>query len=478
MANEAKVTLRADDQYQTQLRRFKAQLGEVAGGMSFTTSATGRWAAGLRNLETQQRRNNDLVVNGITQGATWTSGIGKAGNALNNLAGNLIGANNQVTNIAEGLLGAFGGGGVVTAAAIGVTALAGAFLYLTKTTREAQKAYDTYMEALRKDTPFAIVGSQLEAVREKVADLEALQAPGKEHSFAIAGGQRRLDALRAELAAIVIQEQSLFAGFGVQREETGKKFAEKAAEEAERRKRTQEKIEQEEAERRKRQNLSVDEFLKYRGAQDTVSLPGEGRLDARVAAGQLLPTEDDSWWRDWQTLADAISPVTVELDKLGLSAERMRAAFVETLAASIASAKSFGDATTKAVGGALKATARLLGQEQFAKAAAKFAEGIWPPNPLALLSGLKHLAAGTLFMALAGGGGGHGGGGGGGGGSPSVTGSSFDRSQREAGRGVETLRIKADEGTLLDPNGPGFARIVAKAIEAGRYARLIELDFT
>jgi hypothetical protein len=38
---------------------------------------------------------------------------------------------------------------------------------------------------------------------------------------------------------------------------------------------------------------------------------------------------------------------------------------------------------------------------QIAEAAGKFASAIWPPNPAAYASGLKHLAAAALFKALA-----------------------------------------------------------------------------
>lgn len=178
-----KVYLTAQDAFSSELDRFKRKMGEVAGGMTFTTSAAGKWEEGLRKLASQQTVSGDLAVKGVTQGASWTAGINKASNAVTNLAGNLLGANNQVSNIAEGLLTAFGGGGIVTIAAVGITVLTSAFLYFTKQAREAKKAYDEYMDSLRKPTTLAIVGSQLDEAREKLAGLKKIQAEGADRGL-------------------------------------------------------------------------------------------------------------------------------------------------------------------------------------------------------------------------------------------------------------------------------------------------------
>ena len=75
--------------------------------------------------------------------------------------------------------------------------------------------------------------------------------------------------------------------------------------------------------------------------------------------------------------------------------------------------KSVGNAVKQSVAESAAAEGRL----EFARGAAKIALGIFPPNPAAIASGLKHFAAGAAFSAIGGalgGGGGRGVGGGGG----------------------------------------------------------------
>lgn len=165
---QVKVYITAEDAFSTQLNTFKRKLGDVAGGMTFTTSATGRWEEGLRRLAVQQAESSNQMVKGVTAGVSWTGGLAKAGNAVTHLTGQLLGANNQVANIAKGLLSSFGvGGPVLVAVAAGITATVLVVRTLTKEWRESQAAYDAYMDSLRRQTPLAIVGRQLDAITEK-----------------------------------------------------------------------------------------------------------------------------------------------------------------------------------------------------------------------------------------------------------------------------------------------------------------------
>lgn len=175
--SDAKVTvyLTAQDAFSSQLDAFKRKMGEVAGGMSFATSASARWEQGLRNLAAQQQANTGAMIQATGKSGEWGAGLNKAGNAVTNLAGNLLGANNQVSNIAEGLLSTFGvSGPVIAGVSAGIAATIFVVSKLTKGWREAQEAYDRYMDSLRTQSPLAIVGAQLDAVTEK--STSALQA--------------------------------------------------------------------------------------------------------------------------------------------------------------------------------------------------------------------------------------------------------------------------------------------------------------
>jgi hypothetical protein len=91
-----------------------------------------------------------------------------------------------------------------------------------------------------------------------------------------------------------------------------------------------------------------------------------------------------------------------------------------------------------------------MSQYHFAQAAGKLAEGLWPPNPAALLSAGKHVIAGGLFAALPGLARAGGAGGGAGGGSLSRGGSAA-----ALARGTQGERPGAEIHIYFD--APGFS---------------------
>lgn len=193
---------------------------------------------------------------------------------------------------------------------------------------------------------------------------------------------------------------------------------------------------------------------------------GEGMMPGGVTAPGSKPLEiqkfdttdqlDPAAWLEFGDAASgSISSVNAELENLSINLGEMQSGFLGVFEASVAGADDFAEATIGAVGKAIKGTARLMGREQFAKGAAKLAEGIFPPNPAAILSGLKHIAAGSLFMALAGGGGGSPGGGGG------LGSGQFTRDQRALaeGRNVpRTLTLRRGYIRTDDPDVQDFFR--------------------
>lgn len=120
------------------------------------------------NLSTFTANTGKANVGSVRMG----EGLSKAGNALNNLAGNLLGVNNQVANMAEGLLTFAGGGALVTGVALGVTAIASAVFYLTKETRAAEAAWKGWLASMQRQSPLAEIGKQLDALTARLTGPE------------------------------------------------------------------------------------------------------------------------------------------------------------------------------------------------------------------------------------------------------------------------------------------------------------------
>ena len=82
--------------------------------------------AALLDVARRQGSVTAATNSATTSTGEFSRGLNKAGNALNNMAGDLLGVNNKVANMAEGLLQFAGGGVLVTSVALGITAVAAA----------------------------------------------------------------------------------------------------------------------------------------------------------------------------------------------------------------------------------------------------------------------------------------------------------------------------------------------------------------
>jgi hypothetical protein len=206
------VYLTAQDAFSTQLDAFKRKMGEVAGGMTFATSASSRWEEGLRRLAQQQKANTAAMAESTGKSGEFGSGLGKATNAAINLSGNILGLNNQVSNFAEGMLASMGIGGPVVAGALaGLAAVTAAVLYFTKTEREANKAYDDWLKSMRQNTPLAIVGAKVDVLQEKVDRLRQVAAGDVElFGFVKPETIRLLSEAGKQLASVRAQYDQLF----------------------------------------------------------------------------------------------------------------------------------------------------------------------------------------------------------------------------------------------------------------------------
>lgn len=153
-------------------------------------------------------------------------GLSKAGNALNNLAGDMLGANNKVSNLAEGLLEFAGGGALVTGVALGVTAIGGALFYLTKQAREAEAGWQSFLRSVQKTTPLAQLGAQVDALREKLA---APQFGGYQRIAEALGLAESRNATILKLAQVEQAYAQIYNQISEQAAKDGAKVAEAAA---------------------------------------------------------------------------------------------------------------------------------------------------------------------------------------------------------------------------------------------------------
>lgn len=369
-------------------------------------------------------------------GQAAAAGISKASNAITNLAGDAVGANNKVANLVEGLLSAAVGGPVVTAVAAGIAVVTAALFYFDKQAREAREGWEDYLKSLQKQSPLAVAGAQIDALREKLAAPEFAGGLYGRIFRAFGFGKSRTENI-LELAGVEQAYAQMFESISDAAAKNGAKVATRTADAAE---------------KALRDRIANDPTLRgYSLAKIAQPARDDLKLRAFDTGDMLDPAE---WVQFGDVAVDSLSRVNRALDDIGINLDTMKEGFLRSFEASIAGADNFADATIGAVGKAIKGTARMLGQEQFAKGAAKIAEGIFPPNPAAILSGLKHIAAGSLFMALAGGGGGGGYGAGGGGGA--------SRQQEDVARATNRPRtivfpmhgfIRSD-----DPNFQDFLR--------------------
>lgn len=144
------------------------------------------------------------------------------------------------------------------------------------------------------------------------------------------------------------------------------------------------------------------------------------------------------------------------------------AASFEAIGASLVGVGSFGKAMVDMFRGAIVALARMNVAKELASAASAFASGTWPPNPIAIAAGLKHLKAAALW-GIAGGVAGAVGSGGGVGGQSASGGVDRDRYQNDqqtiAARGTVTVSMK---GGFIDSRSPEFQEFLAQVIKEAK----------
>jgi hypothetical protein len=126
------------------------------------------------------------------------------------------------------------------------------------------------------------------------------------------------------------------------------------------------------------------------------------------------------------------------------------------------------DGLAKAAMKPLIEEARGYAKIQIGKGLIKLKEGIWPPNPAALLSGAGMVAAGGALLATIGAvsnGGGLSGGGGGFGAGGGLAPGRFERDGERVNASRGTLTVVWPRDAFVDPSNPGFQRMIAETIQ-------------
>lgn len=155
-------------------------------------------------------------------------GLNKVGNALGDMAREAVGASGPLGRIVEKVL-EFGVGGGAFIVVAGAIALAyKAFEKLEESTSKAHKAYTDFLDSLRKDSPLAIIGGELDVQKQKLAEWEA-----STKGFILdAGAQAALDRQRETVRGLQEQYDGLVKSLRDDAEAKGGAVAKKARDDA------------------------------------------------------------------------------------------------------------------------------------------------------------------------------------------------------------------------------------------------------
>lgn len=196
-----------------------------------------------------------------------------------------------------------------------------------------------------------------------------------------------------------------------------------------------------------------------------------GSAPAGTAPGAAQKLEDPIF-RQLDTEVLRMAAWRMEMEKTREAAQEMGEGialsfqtFFETLASGQGGLQSAGKLIRGVAAETLKALVKGKVEYHMAEGVGKLASGMWPPNPLAIASALKHFAAAALFRALPGIVGGSSGGGGGGGG-----GGSFGAGGSTAAANQPTYPTKQEIHVYIDANDPTNPVYQASVHTANRLA--------
>lgn len=410
MANQQlQMEIIAKDLATATLQKVDAALLDVANRQGSVTAATNR---------------------ATTASGEFRAGLSKVQGTLVNLSGDLLGVNNKVGNLIEGLLGMALGGGAVVAVVGGLGAIGYAVRQRAKEMDELAKAATAVRDRMAEAFGSRFAGSETELRRQLAAEQQRFARLN-----ATATGQGLNDALRVEITktAAAIQELTY-------------------------------RLEQ----------LNRPTAGSRAGATGTALdaiLPKTGDIGGKLFGGPKGPEAPlalrlgGEFTAAIPQIEEAGTVFTDFADTLDLIVFRMGAISDATMGL----AEGFA-ALGQVVGGGIGQVAqkilapfmKLEGTYFVIKGLAKLAEGLFPPNPALIASGSGMVARGRQLLAMAGGGG-TGGGTGAGGGS---AGSSASRDVRDTAQQRGTVTVVWPKDAFANPRDPKFQEYLAETIRA------------
>lgn len=418
MANQQlQMEIIAKDLATATLQKVDAALLDVANRQGSVTAATNR---------------------ATTATGDFRAGLSKASNALTNLAGDALGANNKIANFAEGLLTMGVGGTVVTAVSAGILAIAATYAILTKETREAEKATNDLIAAeLKRAEARApqglrsgqVIRAEIDRLQDEIRQTKALLDFRRAGGGATSALEERLASLSLELAQARRALREARGGAVVLDELTV--TARRAA-----------------APKPKDRDITGKLGLEPKDAPFRPELRLEG------AFTEIIPQV--------QTAGAVFTDFVGTLEKV-----EHQMGFIADATVGIGEAfAGLGDVVGGKAGEAAKKLLapfmKLEGTYFVIKGLAKLAEGLFPPNPALIASGSGMVARGRQLLAMAGGGG-TGGGTGAGGGS---AGSSASRDVRDTAQQRGTVTVVWPKDAFANPRDPKFQEYLAETIRA------------
>lgn len=356
-----------------------------------------------------------------TSTGNFRSGLTKAGNALNNLAGDLLGVNNKVANMAEGLLEFAVGGAVVTAAALGITAVAAAVKYFRvevasslTATDELAKRWSSAFEDMRRKTREGLEQERT-LLQQRFTFLSTIYLTN------------RTQAIKDQLAETAAGLQAI--------------------------------------------TKALDDLNKRASGPAAPLLTGEtatktGDITGKLFGGPKGPAEIPGL-----RLEGAFTAIIPEVQTAGA----VFTDFVTTLEKVEQQMGFIADATTgigeafaglgEIVGGGFGQTAKKLlapfmkieGTYFVIKGLAKIADSLFPPNPAGLASGSGMVARGRQLLSLAGGGAVGAGGGAG-------AGSAARSETRQAAETRGTVTVQLPRDAYVHSGDPKFQEFIAETL--------------
>lgn len=364
-----------------------------------------------------------------TSTGEFSKGLTKAGNALNNMAGDLLGVNNKVANMAEGLLQFAGGGALVTSVALGITAVAAAVKFFRVevqsslvATDDLAKRWAAAFEDMRRKTREGLEQERT-LLQQRFTFLSTIYLTN------------RTDAIKNQLAETAAGLQAISKAL----DDLNKKATGPAA------------------------PLIGTDVRKVGDITGKLGREPKGPADQpglRLGGDFLdkIPAAVEPAGKVFTDFADTLDLIVFRMGAISDATAGIAEGFA-----------ALGDVVGGGIGNVAKKVLgpfmKLEGTYFVIKGLAKLAEGLFPPNAALIASGSGMVARGRQLISMAGGGSVGGGGGGSGGGSAAGGASRDVRDAQQ--RGTVTVTMKEGYASTRDPK---FQEFLAETIRnaAGR----------